>query len=262
MTPRKEIPKPLSAPARHSLSPMGASHVVTRVWHLSSYPIALPSRTGRNRALPTALRPPRRSARTSDAVSPAPTEDGDGYPGPACLSRFPTHRSQPAPGTAPSRRLPPRPHGRRHLCSGAAQSTLGPKGRRVTGTSRTWPSPGERTAAPFPAPESEGHPPHGARRNRGARERARTKVGRGTRALGGRAQPAGSRSARGEGAALPAGRGGQARARPPGVWSRSHRGWERALRPSGDAVSPALPCLLHPVPKCHIHTVFELLQGR
>jgi len=38
-------------------------------------------------------------------------------------------------------------------------------------------------------------------------------------------------------------------------------GWKRSLRSSNPAVSPTPPCLLNHIPKCHIYTVFEQLQG-
>jgi len=44
--------------------------------------------------------------------------------------------------------------------------------------------------------------------------------------------------------------------------SQNHEGWERPPRPSSPTTNPTLPCLLNHVPKGHIHTVFEPLQGR
>jgi len=42
---------------------------------------------------------------------------------------------------------------------------------------------------------------------------------------------------------------------------RNHYGWKRPLRSPSPTVTPTPPCLLNHVPKCHIHTVFEPLQG-
>jgi len=44
------------------------------------------------------------------------------------------------------------------------------------------------------------------------------------------------------------------------VWGHRIVGWIRPPR-SSPTVTPTPPCLLNPVPKCHIHTVFEPLQG-
>ena len=43
----------------------------------------------------------------------------------------------------------------------------------------------------------------------------------------------------------------------------NHRiiGWKRPLRSSSPTVDPTSPCLLNHVPKCHICTFFEHLQG-
>jgi len=48
-----------------------------------------------------------------------------------------------------------------------------------------------------------------------------------------------------------------------GTDTENHRitGWKRPLRSSSPTITPAPPRLLNPVPKCHIHTVFEPLQG-
>jgi len=43
--------------------------------------------------------------------------------------------------------------------------------------------------------------------------------------------------------------------------SQNHEGWRRPLRSSSPAGNPTPPCLVNHVPKCHIYTVFELLQG-
>jgi len=43
----------------------------------------------------------------------------------------------------------------------------------------------------------------------------------------------------------------------------NHRiiGWKRPLRSSSPTIHPTPPCLLNHVPKCHIYTFFEHLQG-
>jgi len=43
--------------------------------------------------------------------------------------------------------------------------------------------------------------------------------------------------------------------------SQNHQGWERPLRSSSPTANPTPPGLLNHVPKGHIHTVFEPLQG-
>ena len=45
------------------------------------------------------------------------------------------------------------------------------------------------------------------------------------------------------------------------IESWNHEGWKRPLRSSRPTVTPTPPHLLNHVPKCHIHTVFEPLQG-
>ena len=47
------------------------------------------------------------------------------------------------------------------------------------------------------------------------------------------------------------------------IESENHRiiGWKGPLRSSSPTTNPTPPCLLNPVPKGHIHTVFEPLQG-
>jgi len=50
---------------------------------------------------------------------------------------------------------------------------------------------------------------------------------------------------------------------PGNIESQTHRiiGCKRPLRSSSPIVTPAPPCLLNHVPKCHIHMFFEHLQG-
>jgi len=43
--------------------------------------------------------------------------------------------------------------------------------------------------------------------------------------------------------------------------SLNHSGWKRPLRSSSPTVTLTPPCLLNYVPKCHIHTAVEPLQG-
>ena len=38
-------------------------------------------------------------------------------------------------------------------------------------------------------------------------------------------------------------------------------GWKRPLRSSSPTIHPTPPCLLNHIPKCHIYTLFEHLQG-
>ena len=38
-------------------------------------------------------------------------------------------------------------------------------------------------------------------------------------------------------------------------------GWKRPLRSPSPTIRPTPPCLLNHIPKCHIHTFFEHLQG-
>ena len=44
--------------------------------------------------------------------------------------------------------------------------------------------------------------------------------------------------------------------------SQNHEGWKRPPRSSSPTATPSPPRLLNRVPKCHIHTVFEPLQGQ
>ena len=43
--------------------------------------------------------------------------------------------------------------------------------------------------------------------------------------------------------------------------SQDQQGWKGPLRSPSRTINPTPPCLLNHVPKCHIHTVFEPLQG-
>jgi len=50
---------------------------------------------------------------------------------------------------------------------------------------------------------------------------------------------------------------------PQGAASMNHRiiGWKRPLRSSSPIINPTPPFLLKHIPKCHIYTFFEHLQG-
>jgi len=57
------------------------------------------------------------------------------------------------------------------------------------------------------------------------------------------------------------GRAGEIHAHTVSLESQSHWGWKRPLRSSSPTINPSPPRLPNRVPKCHIHTLFEPLQG-